>query len=93
MQIFGTRNNHQTRVDISQSEKLRAIAYSMDTLAPGFYVWFGNYTLRIGGHQPDDQPYRYPGTIHSSMGVAIVLPGYHILSTYKGAYDPKQAPD
>lgn len=73
------------------SERLRAIAYSMDILVPGFYLWFANFTLRIGGCKPDDQPYRYPGTIHSRVGIAVVLPGYHIWTTYRGSYDSGQA--
>jgi hypothetical protein len=25
---------------VADAERIRAIAYSMDTLVPGFYVWF-----------------------------------------------------
>lgn len=71
-------------------EKLRSIAYSMDTLVPGFYFWLGNFRFMIGGCAPDDEPYRYPGTIHSFAGIALVLPGYHMLSTYRGTHDPQQ---
>ena len=73
------------------AERIRAIAYSMDTLVPGFYAWFGPLTLRIGGCTPDDQPYPYPGTLNSSYGLALVLPEYRIFTTYKGTYDPRQA--
>jgi hypothetical protein len=73
------------------AERIRALAYSMDTLVPGFYAWFGPFTIRIGGCTPDDQPYPYPGTLHSRYGLAFVLPGYRILTTYKGTYDPGQA--
>ena len=69
------------------SEKLRAIAFSMDILAPGLYIWLGTFTLRLGGCVPDDQPYRYPGTIHSLWGVSLVLPGYRIFTTYNGTHD------
>ncbi|UKO98937.1 hypothetical protein [Nostoc sp. UHCC 0870] len=72
---------------------MRAIAHSMDLLIPGLYLWFGGFTLRLGGDIPDDEPYRYPGEIHSSAGFALVLPGYKILTTYQGSYDPKQTPD
>lgn len=65
---------------------LRAIAYSLDCLIPGFYGWFGPIRLRLGGSIPEDS---YPGTIHSYAGVAIVLPGYRIYSTYQGDYDPR----
>jgi hypothetical protein len=66
-------------------EELRAIAYSMDALIPGFYAWFGSLRIRIGGSEAEET---YPGTIHSFAGVALVLPGYRIFSTYQGDYDP-----
>lgn len=66
-------------------KKLSAIAYSMDTLIPGFYAWFGLFHIRIGGSEAEET---YPGTIHSFAGVALVLPGYQIFSTYQGDYDP-----
>lgn len=66
-------------------EELRAIAYSMDALIPGFYAWFGSLRIRIGGSEAEET---YPGTIHSFAGVALVLPGYRMLSSYQGAYDP-----
>jgi hypothetical protein len=78
---------------VAGAERIRAIAYSMDTLVPGFYVWLGSLTLRFGGCIPDDQPCRYPGTLHSRIGLAIVLPGYHLFTTYTGSYDPRQASD
>jgi hypothetical protein len=42
----------------------------------------------FGGCKPDDNPYPYPGTLHSFAGLAIVLPGYRIFTTYNGTYDP-----
>lgn len=82
MQIFKT---HQSKtpgshdvIEIAYVERLRAIAYSMDTLIPGVYVWLKPWALRWGGCAPDDQPYRYPGMIRSRFGMAIVLPGYRI---------------
>lgn len=66
-------------------KNLRAIAYSMDALIPGFYAWFGLLKIRIGGSEAEET---YPGTIHSFAGVALVLPGYRIFSTYQGDYDP-----
>lgn len=63
----------------------RAIAYSLDTLIPGLYIWLGALKIRIGGSLPEES---YPGTIHSSVGIALVLPGYRIYSTYQGSYDP-----
>jgi hypothetical protein len=73
----------------SIAEAKRTIAYSMDLLIPGLYIWLGNLTLRIGGEQPDDTPYKYPGTINSKFGIALILPGYRIFTTYKGSYDPR----
>jgi hypothetical protein len=61
-----------------RDEELKAIAYSMDTLIPGFYAWFGSLRIRIGGSETEET---YPGTIHSFAGVALVLPGYRIFST------------
>lgn len=66
-------------------ERIRAIAYSMDALIPGLYVWLGAISVRIGGSPAEKS---YPGTIHSSGGIALVLPSYKIWSTYQGNYDP-----
>ena len=65
---------------------LQAIAYSMDALIPGFYLWCGAFRLRIGGSAAEKS---YPGTIHSGIGIAIVLPRYQIYSTYRDSYDPR----
>lgn len=65
--------------------ELKAIAYSMDALIPGFYAWLGSLRIRIGGSEAEET---YPGTIHSFAGIALVLPGYRIFSTYQGDYDP-----
>jgi hypothetical protein len=91
--------NAQTKVSpkavkaSSHAERIRAIAYSMDTLVPGVYIWLGAFTLRLGGCIPDDRPYRYSGTLHSRFGVALVLPKYRIFSTYSDTYDPRQTSD
>ena len=65
--------------------ELSAIAYSMDALIPGLYLWLGSLKIRIGGSEAEEN---YPGTIHSFAGMALVLPGYRIYSTYQGSYDP-----
>jgi len=67
-------------------EQRRAIAYSMDTLIPGLYIWFHNLHFRIGGSQAETT---YPGTLHSEIGIAIVLPGYRIFTSYQDSYDPR----
>ena len=82
----------QSAASIAQeahAEKMRTIAYNMDLLFPGVYLWLGPIAIRLGGHEPDDSPHRYPGTIDSRYGIAIVLPGYRILTSYKGSYDPR----
>ncbi|MFM1843320.1 MAG: hypothetical protein RLZZ490_2062 [Cyanobacteriota bacterium] len=65
---------------------LRDIAYSMDALIPGIYLWLGSFCLRLGGSDAEDS---YPGTIHSFAGFGIVFPGYQIITTYQGSYDPR----
>jgi hypothetical protein len=87
-----TSSSHEA-VTTAYEERLRAIAYSMDTLIPGVYFWWKPVAMRLGGCEPEDQPYRYPGKIHSDFGFAIVLAGYRIFTTYKGTYDPGQASD
>jgi hypothetical protein len=82
------RAYHAAKSDINNRlVNLRAITYSMDFLIPGFYFWCPYFTIRIGGAIPDDNPYRYPGKIHSSTGIGIVLPGYKIFTSYQGSYD------
>jgi hypothetical protein len=78
---------------LDTKEQMRAIIYSMDLLIPGLYIWLPSFTVRIGGSIPDDTPYKYPGEIHSPVGIALVLPGYRILTTYQGTYDPQQTSD
>ncbi len=68
-----------------QQAARKAIAWSTDALIPGIYVWFGGWSFRLGGTQAEES---YPGVIHRRTGIALVLPGYHIWSTYKGSYDP-----
>lgn len=65
-----------------RKENLRYIAYSMDLLIPGLYFWCPYFNVRIGGATPDDNPYKYPGKIHSSTGIGVVLPGYKIFISY-----------
>lgn len=71
----------------NRKNQLRAITYSIDLLIPGFDFWSPYLNIRIGGSVPDDNPYKYPGMIHTSMGIALVLPGYKIFTTYQGSYD------
>ncbi|BAY76675.1 hypothetical protein NIES25_31320 [Nostoc linckia NIES-25] len=78
---------------LKENKAMRAIAYSMDLLIPGLYIWLHSFSFRIGGSIPDDIPYKYPGKIHADSGIALVLPGYRIFTTYQGTYDPKQTLD
>ena len=66
--------------------QLKDIAYSMDALIPGFYIWLGSFCWRFGGSDAEEN---YPGTIHSFAGLGLVLPGYQIFTTYKGSYDSR----
>jgi hypothetical protein len=81
------QTDKRTKSVISEPER-RAITYSMDALIPGLYCWVGAWTLRLGGSLAEDN---YPGVLHRSVGIALVLPGYRIYSTYQtyqGNYDP-----
>ena len=46
---------------LPQQQRLRAIAYSMDALIPGFYAWYGSISIRLGGSEAEKN---YPGKIH-----------------------------
>jgi hypothetical protein len=81
--------NLNTGIDAVASERKREIAYSMDLLIPGLYVWIGNFTLRLFGEKPDDTPHKYPGILNSRYGIALVLPGYRIFTTYHQSYDSR----
>jgi hypothetical protein len=65
---------------------MKAISYSMDALIPGLYIWLGPLKLRLRGSKAEEG---YSGTVHSSAGMALVLPGYRIYTTYQGSYDPR----
>jgi hypothetical protein len=82
---------HTKRLSVKScsSEKRREIAYSMDLLIPGVYFWVGNFAIRLWGSEPDDSPYKYPGKLNSRYGLALVLPGYRIFTTYNESYDPR----
>jgi len=78
----GSSNERNKKQQIAK----KAIAYSTDALIPGFYLWLGKWSFIIGGSEPEDN---YPGAIHSPLGMALVLPGYRIWTTYHGSYDPR----
>jgi hypothetical protein len=89
MSLITPAESKNINADAKISEKRREIAYSMDLLIPGLYIWLGIFTIRIGGEAPDDHPYKYPGTLNNRYGIALVLPGYHIFTTYNNSYDPR----
>ena len=84
MSTSESRHTQSNQTDLVNPQ-LQAIAYSLDCLIPGFYLWLGPIKLRLGGSAAEET---YPGAIHSKAGIAMVLPGYHIYSTYQGSYDP-----
>lgn len=86
LNITNTKLSFSRDDSFGENQAMREIAYSMDLLIPGLYLWIPGIHIRIGGSIPDDQPYRYPGKIHSHAGMALVLPGYKILTSYQGAY-------
>jgi hypothetical protein len=86
MQTQPNQEEDQFMPLITADPQLRAIAYSMDTLILGFYFWWGSLKIRVGGSLPEPT---YPGTLHSPIGIALVLPGYQIYSTYQQTYDPR----
>jgi hypothetical protein len=67
-------------------KRMREIAYSMDTLIPGIYVWSPDWNWRMGGSVAEAT---YPGRVHSRFGIAMVLPKYRLFTTYRGNYDPR----
>ncbi|MTJ50639.1 hypothetical protein [Dolichospermum sp. UHCC 0259] len=87
--MVATTKTSSIEIVSDREENMRAIAYSMDLLIPGIYLWFFGFAIRIGGETPDDNPYKYPGKINSPFGIALVLPGYKIYTTYQGIYDPE----
>ena len=84
--MMKTKIPQKQRLPQGINPELRNIAYSMDTLVPGVYIWLGSFCLRMGGSDAEES---YPGIIHSFAGLSLVLPGYQIFTTYKGSYDPR----
>jgi hypothetical protein len=79
------RSPQNTEQALGADEQLQAIAYSMDALIPGLYIWLGNIRIRMGGSLLEEN---YPSTIPSQVGIALVLLGYRIHSNFQGSYDP-----
>ncbi len=80
-----TAGDFLRNLKLTSTHRRRNIVYSIDALIPGFYVWVGCWGMRIGGSVAESN---YTGVIHSIAGVALVLPGYRIFTTYQGDYDP-----
>lgn len=79
-----SRKDGNARVDGAAQNALNNIAYSMDALVPGFYLWVGPLVIQLGGCQAEPS---YPGTVHSRCGIGIVFPGYHLWTSYTGSFD------
>jgi hypothetical protein len=56
----------------------REIAYNIDLLYSGFYLWVGKFTIRLGGCQLIDKPYKYPGHLDRYCGLAIIIKGFSL---------------
>jgi len=70
--------NRLSKIAIKASNKtddLRSLTYSLDACYVGFYLWLGNYSLRIGGVEVDDQPY-YPYKVPTTIGFGFTLPNH-----------------
>ena len=48
----------------------RHLAFSIDALYPGFYVWFKDFTLRVGGLKAGNE---YHFVMGRSWGFAIII--------------------
>jgi hypothetical protein len=60
----------------SSTDALRSLTYSLDACHTGFYFWLGQFTLRIGGVDVDDNPYFYPYIVPTTIGFGFALPNY-----------------
>lgn len=54
------------------------LAYCIDALIPGVYIWIEKFSIRLWGCISDDS---YSFYLKTFCGIAIVLPGFHIIST------------
>jgi hypothetical protein len=63
---------------------MRNIAYCIDTLVPGIYLWWGNYCYKSSNINAEST---YPGVIKDNKGFAIILPNYKIWTSYKKSLD------
>jgi len=63
---------------------MKDIVWSIDASLVGLYIWMPFFCLRIGGSEAEDS---YSGAIAARYGMAIVLPGYKVFSTYRGSFD------
>ena len=84
MKLVGLSFLERSFSSSDRSAQRLGMIYSMDALVPGFYIWAGRWTFCLGGSEAEEN---YSGMIHRPIGVAIVLPGYRIFSTYHGSYD------
>lgn len=66
----------------------RSLTFSLDTLTVGFYLWIGDFCLRIGGVNIKDfgEDFSYPYLVPTFIGFGIVLPNYIHWHTPFGEY-------
>ena len=57
------------------------LAYCLDALIPGLYLWAGRHVIAIGGCAAEPG---YPGMVRSPWGCAVVLGRW---SSYRGGFD------
>jgi hypothetical protein len=62
------------------SDKLRSLTYSLERKVPGFYFWWGDFVLQLGGTKVKDQPF-YPFVMPTSIGFGFVLPNGFVWKT------------
>lgn len=62
---------------------MRSLTYSLDALYPGFYLWLGSFSLRLGGVRAD-QNYKY--RVATRAGLGLVLPRLVEWTTHKGQF-------
>lgn len=75
------------KISFSQDSK-RSITYSLDACYTGFYLWLGNFTLRLGGIDVNESgsPYFYPYLVPTFAGFGFALPNYFSWHTPFGKF-------
>ncbi len=56
----------------------RDLAWCLDALIPGVYLWIGDRVWAIGGSEAESS---YPFTIKNGIGFAVILPNLEQFAT------------